>query len=85
MVWVGMGAELVFEIFTKRGGARFGTAESNEKKYYIRILWSGRVLTSSNPSLGRVELLDLDTFLAYVDGLVGVNASKVVEFCEREE
>lgn len=73
MVWVGMGSEVIFEIYSKKslGG-----------KKYIRILWGGQVLRSSNPSLGKVDMLDLDRFLEYVDGLVGQRASKVVEFCK---
>jgi hypothetical protein len=70
MVWVGMGSEVVFEIY------------SNGGKKYIRILWGGQILTSSNPSLGKVDMLDLDVFLAYIDGLVGTGASKVVDFCK---
>ena len=73
MVWVGMGSEVVFEVYSKDG-------DGNGKRY-IRILWGGQVLQSSNPSLGKVDMLDLDTFLAYIDGLVGQKASKVVNFC----
>jgi hypothetical protein len=75
MVWVGMGSEVVFEIYAKKGYGAGG-------KKYIRILWSGQVLRSSNPSLGKVEMLDLDVFLAYVDGLVGARAAKVVAYCK---
>ncbi|KAF1838757.1 phosphoglycerate mutase-like protein, partial [Decorospora gaudefroyi] len=74
MVWVGMGSEVIFEVYRKEG------------KYFLRILWGGRVLRSSNPSLGvkngAVDMLDVDTFLGYVEGLVGRQAEKVVEFCE---
>lgn len=69
MVWVGMGAEVVFEVYSKN------------RKRYMRILWGGQVLRSSSPVLGAVDMLDLDVFLAYVDGLVGEKAGKVVEFC----
>jgi hypothetical protein len=76
MVWVGMGSEVVFEIYKKAG---------HGSKNYIRILWGGQVLRSSNPSLGvkngAVDMLDLDVFLAYIDGLVGPRASKVVGLC----
>ncbi|PSN60724.1 phosphoglycerate mutase-like protein [Corynespora cassiicola Philippines] len=75
MVWVGMGSEVVFEVYSKKSDGYEGG------KRYLRILWGGQVLTSSNPSLGRVDMLDLDVFLAYVDGLVGERAGKVVEFC----
>jgi acid phosphatase len=76
MVWPGMGAEVVFEVYKtrKRGG-------EGGKKRWIRVLWGGQVLVSSNPVLGRMEMLDLEVFLGYVDGLVGVKARKVVEFC----
>lgn len=77
MVWVGMGSEVVFEIYKKNGDA---------DKSFVRILWGGQVLRSSNPSLGvadgGVDMLDLDVFLAYIDGLVGKRAEKVVEFCQ---
>lgn len=74
MVWVGMGSEVVFEVYKRKS------------KAYVRILWGGRVLRSSNPSLGvkqgSVDMLDVDVFLAYVDGLVGKRAEKVVAFCK---
>ncbi|KAF2681311.1 histidine acid phosphatase-like protein [Lentithecium fluviatile CBS 122367] len=73
MVWVGMGSEVVFEIYYRRG--------SDNSKRYIRILWGGQVLQSSNPSLGKVDMLELDVFLAYIDGLVGNRASKVIDLC----
>jgi hypothetical protein len=76
MVWVGMGSEVVFEIYKKKG---YGG------KNYIRIMWGGQVLRSSSPSLGvkngAVDMLDLDVFLAYIDGLVGPRASKIVGLC----
>lgn len=70
MVWPGMGSEVVFEIYNVKGGAR-----------YVRILWGGKVLRSSNPSLGLVDMLPLGTLLAYIDDLVGVGASKVPTLC----
>jgi hypothetical protein len=73
MVWVGMGSEVVFEVYRKKMG-KGGTR-------YIRILWGGQVLRSSSPSLRVVDLLDLDVFLGYVEGLVGRGAEKVVQFC----
>ncbi|KAF2643498.1 histidine acid phosphatase-like protein [Massarina eburnea CBS 473.64] len=77
MVWVGMGAEVVFEVYSKKIDS-YGVGD----KKYIRILWGGQVLRSSNPSLGLVDMLDLDIFLAYVDGLIGTRASKVVGLCK---
>lgn len=72
MVWVGMGGEVVFEIYRHK---------EHTNMHYIRILWGGRVLRSSNPGLGTVEMLRLETFLQYVDGMVGVGAMDVVGFC----
>jgi hypothetical protein len=69
MVWVGMGSEVVFEIY-KKG-----------EKNFVRILWGGQVLRSSNPSLGKVDMLDVDVFLGYVEGLVGRRAEKVKGLC----
>lgn len=52
MVWPGMGSEVVFELW-KKGG-----------EHYIRVLFGGRVLTSSNPSLGTMDMIPLETLLA---------------------
>ena len=69
MVWPGMGAEVVFELYKK------------EKKWFVRILWGGRVLRSSHPALGEVDMVDVEVLLGYFEGLVGRRAEKVVEFC----
>lgn len=73
MFWPGMGAEVVFEIWSK------GTGQ--QKKYFARVLWGGNVLRSSSPTLGLMDMLDVAILLAYFDGLVGVNASKVPSLC----
>ena len=70
MVWPGMGSEVVFELYSHSGC------------YFLRVLWGGQVLRSSNPSLGRLDLVPVDAFLAYVDGLVGVKAQKVPGLCK---
>jgi len=49
--------------------------------YYMRVLWKGQVLRSSNPSLGLMDMVPLETVLAYFDGLVGVGASLVLGKC----
>lgn len=69
MVWPGMGSELVFELFRK-GNDRF-----------VRVLWGGVVLRSSNPSLGLIDLIPVDTLLGYFDELVGIRAAKVPGLC----
>jgi hypothetical protein len=71
MFWPGMGSEVVFEIYRIK-------ASTN---YAVRVLLGGQVLKSSHPSLGFMSMVDLDTLLAYFDGLVGVGASKVPGFC----
>lgn len=72
MVWVGMGSEVVFEVYSSK---------KDSSKKYLRVLWGGQVLHSSNPTLGKIDMVDLDVFLTYVDGLVGKRAQKIVEFC----
>lgn len=69
MVWPGMGAEVVFELYSKAGC------------YFLRVLWGGRVLVSSHPAFGRMDMVPVSSFTAYVDGLVGVRASKVPALC----
>jgi hypothetical protein len=55
-----MGSEIVFEVYNRQA------------KRYVRVLWGGKVLRSSNPSLGLIDMLDLDVLLGYFDKL-GVN------------
>lgn len=70
MVWPGMGSEVVFELYEK------------DTAWFLRVLWRGRVLRSSNPSLGLMDLINVDVFLSYVDGLVGSNALKIPYLCK---
>ena len=69
MVWPGMGSELIFEIWNK-GGERF-----------VRVLWGGTVIRSSNPGLGLLDMIPVQTFLEYFDGLVSVGAVLVPGLC----
>jgi acid phosphatase len=71
MVWPGMGSELIFELY--RGKV--------DQKYYIRVLWGGQVLKSSNPTLGDFAMLEAEILLAYFDGLVGQRAAKIPRLC----
>ena len=52
MVWPGMGSEVVFELWAKAG------------RHYVRVLFGGRVLESSNPSLGTLDMIPVETLLA---------------------
>jgi hypothetical protein len=72
MVWPGMGAEVVFELFKSK---------TMRDKYAVRVLWGGRVLQSSSPTLGAIDMIDLEVLLGYIDGLVGLRAEKVLQFC----
>ncbi|KAI0515122.1 histidine acid phosphatase [Xylaria bambusicola] len=87
MVWPGMGSEVVFELYERRGRNLMEREEEKERKddsssgYYVRVLFGGQVLRSSNPSLGVMDMLPVETLLAYFDGLVGENASLVVDKC----
>ncbi|KAE8450855.1 hypothetical protein EG329_005768 [Mollisiaceae sp. DMI_Dod_QoI] len=57
------------------------TAGISASGYFIRVLWGGKVLRSSNPSLGLMDMVPVETVLAYFDGLVGVGASLVYGKC----
>lgn len=70
MVWPGMGSEVVFELY-----------KGPEGKFLVRVLWGGQVLRSSNPSLGVMDMLPVETVLTYFDGLVGIGASKIPGIC----
>ncbi|KAG8164513.1 hypothetical protein KVR01_006431 [Diaporthe batatas] len=70
MVWPGMGSEVVFELWAKGG------------EHFVRVLFGGVVLESSNPSLGVLDMIPVGTLLAYFDGLVGVKADLVVDKCK---
>ncbi|KPI37932.1 uncharacterized protein AB675_3082 [Cyphellophora attinorum] len=73
MVWPGMGSEIVFELYTRN------------QCWFVRVLWKGEVFRSSNPSLGAMDMLPLEVFLGYVDGLVGVGAGMVPGLCKEDD
>ena len=77
MVWPGMGSEVVFELYKAKNGFKGASASGN----YLRVLWGGQVLRSSTPTLGVMDMVPLETVLAYFDGLVGVGASLVPGKC----
>lgn len=62
MVWPGMGSEVVFELWrNKLSEAQSGSGSGSG--HYVRVLWGGRVLNSSNPSLGSLDMLPVETLL----------------------
>ena len=71
MVWPGMGAEIVFEVW-----------KGPEGKNVLRVLWGGHVLKSSNPTFEAMDMIDVDLFIGYVDALVGRGAAKIPDMCE---
>ncbi|KAI8801312.1 histidine phosphatase superfamily, partial [Cladochytrium replicatum] len=69
MVWPGMGAEVTFELFEKKA-----TGE-----WFVRVLWGGRVMRSS--AFGEMDMVPVENFFAYVEGLTGARGSYVVQKC----
>lgn len=67
---------------TSSTAAPASTPSPTANEYYIRVLWKGQVLRSSNPSLGLIDMVPLETVLAYFDGLVGAGASLVKGKCD---
>jgi acid phosphatase len=77
MVWPGMGSEVVFELYRKRGHDH---GEGND--HFVRVLWGGQVLRSSNPDLGVMDMIPVGILLEYFDGLVGAKGSSVLGLCK---
>ncbi|KAI1299929.1 phosphoglycerate mutase-like protein [Xylaria venustula] len=86
MVWPGMGSEVVFELYEQKQKGRSlsddrGRDRDGSGAFYVRVLFGGRVLRSSSPTLGVMDMVPAETLLAYFDGLVGKDASLVVGKC----
>ncbi|KAK9460100.1 histidine phosphatase superfamily [Lipomyces oligophaga] len=69
--WPGMGAEVVFELWTK----------NDTSGYYIRVLYGGQPLATNTP-MGTLDMIPVDTFISYIESLVGANGSNVVKYCQ---
>ncbi|KAF7519072.1 hypothetical protein G7054_g13212 [Neopestalotiopsis clavispora] len=89
MVWPGMGSELIFELWETKANSTglhrkdaHKRTSSSETRHYIRVLFGGQVMRSSNPSLGLLDMVPVDTLLSYFDGLVGENANLIKGKCE---
>lgn len=76
MVWPGMGAEVVFELYKVTA-----SGDEEDSMFFLRVLWGGQVLRSSSPTLGVMDMVPVERVLAYFDGLVGVGAIKVPGLC----
>lgn len=92
MVWPGMGSEIVFELYAKKKGPGHGPKPvhppaphsrrtKSESEFYVRVLFGGKVLKSSSPTLGKMDMVPVETLLGYFDALVGKEASKVKANC----
>lgn len=68
-------------LFAMIGPSNTSGSASIMRNYYIRVLWKGQPLRSSNPSFGLMDMVPLSTLLAYVDGLVGIGGSLVQSRC----
>lgn len=80
-----MGSEVVFEMYRRNRNATatlgLKTKARSTDEFFVRVLFGGQPLKSSNPSLGLLDMIPAETLLAYFDGLVGTNASLVVGKC----
>ncbi|GAO15021.1 hypothetical protein UVI_02027540 [Ustilaginoidea virens] len=79
MTWPGLGAEVVFELYQQKAPM----PNSGPTGYYIRVLYGGKVFKSSQPILGRLDMLPVEVLLDYLDGLVGKEASLIKTKCRR--
>jgi acid phosphatase len=50
--------------------------------YYVRVLFGGKILRSSSPSLGSMNMLPVETLLDYLEGLVGKGGSLIKSKCQ---
>ena len=75
MVWPGMGAELAVEVWKDLKNS----VGKNGKR--IRVLWGGKVLKSSNPDFGELDMISAEMFGTYLERLIGKGASEVIEKC----
>jgi 2-phosphoxylose phosphatase len=76
MVWPGMGSEVIFELYRLQNNNR-----KDGYQFFVRVLWGGQVMRSSNPFLGVLDLIPVDHLLAYFDALMGEGARRVIDLC----
>ncbi|RMZ90831.1 hypothetical protein DV736_g1917, partial [Chaetothyriales sp. CBS 134916] len=56
-------------------------SEVNEGQWFVRVLFGGQALRSSNPSLGYLNFVPVSVLTDYIDDLVGVSATQVPGLC----
>ncbi|KAF9465582.1 histidine phosphatase [Collybia nuda] len=71
MVWPGMGAEVVFELYEK--------SKQRDSEFFIRVLWGGQPMETSTP-LGVLDMVPINNFFAYIDSMVG-SGSELLAAC----
>ncbi|RCI14357.1 hypothetical protein L249_6007 [Ophiocordyceps polyrhachis-furcata BCC 54312] len=54
----------------------------DNSNFYLRLLFDGQPLKSSNPSLGVIDMVPVDTVLEYFDNLVGKEGGLVESLCQ---
>ncbi|KAG5727880.1 hypothetical protein E4T56_gene14380, partial [Termitomyces sp. T112] len=67
MVWPGMGAEVVFELYSKSSSQ---DRHDSSQSYFIRVLWGGQPMETSTP-LGTLDLVPIDDFFSYIESMTG--------------
>lgn len=58
------------------------TSLSSPSGFYVRVLFSGKVLKSSSPTLGSIDMLPVEVLLDYLDGLVGKGGDLIKTKCQ---
>lgn len=59
------------------------TGTTSSSGFYVRVLFGGKVLRSSTPSLGLMDMIPIESLLSYFDALVGENASSIKRQCNQ--
>lgn len=55
---------------------------SKPSGYYIRVLFGGKVFQSSNPNLGRLDMVPAEVLLDYLEALVGKSGGPIKSKCQ---
>lgn len=92
MVWLGMGFEIVFELYVKKKGLGYGLkfvyllvfyfcCMKSESEFYVCVLFGGKVLKLFSLIFGKMDMVLVEIFLGYFDVFVGKEVSKVKVNC----
>ncbi|KAK4051512.1 hypothetical protein OIO90_004726 [Microbotryomycetes sp. JL221] len=61
MVWPGMGAEIVFELYQQTMASKKPGQSGNKGDWFLRVLWGGRPLKTATP-LGTLDMISVKAF-----------------------